>query len=175
MYYKLNEEKMFCDISDDVAIIINSETGIYYGMNNFSTAVFENIIGSSSMESILGALEKLSGAPDDIEKRLKDFVKELLKYEIITKVATGKNLKVSIDNKFAKSDNFVLRVSEYSDAQELLLADPIHDIKDETGWQPVLNAKEDNKDKIKRKKEKEAKASINKKSSSKGKIKGKNK
>lgn len=31
--YNLNEAKMFSDIADGVAIVINSETGIYYGMN----------------------------------------------------------------------------------------------------------------------------------------------
>ena len=29
--YQLNESKMFADITDGIAIIINSETGIYYG------------------------------------------------------------------------------------------------------------------------------------------------
>ena len=29
-----------------------------------------------------------------------------------------------------------MNVSEYNDAQELLLADPIHEVKEETGWTP---------------------------------------
>ena len=37
--YALNESKMFMDIEDGVAIIINSETGIYYGFNAFGTSV----------------------------------------------------------------------------------------------------------------------------------------
>ena len=31
--YRLNESKMFADITDGIAIIINAATGIYYGMN----------------------------------------------------------------------------------------------------------------------------------------------
>ena len=31
--YALNDSKMFMDIDDGIAIVINSETGIYYGMN----------------------------------------------------------------------------------------------------------------------------------------------
>ena len=41
--YQLNEDKMFADITDNVAIVINSETGIYYGMNALATVVFENM------------------------------------------------------------------------------------------------------------------------------------
>ena len=53
MNYVLNDEKMFADITDGIAIIINSETGIYYGMNALGTAVYENLINGASTESIL--------------------------------------------------------------------------------------------------------------------------
>ena len=43
MNYVLNEEKMFADVTDGIAIIINSETGIYYGLNGLGTAVYENL------------------------------------------------------------------------------------------------------------------------------------
>ena len=46
MNYKLNEEKMFADISDNIAIIINTQTGIYYGLNCLATLVFENGIAN---------------------------------------------------------------------------------------------------------------------------------
>ena len=42
--YKLNESKMFADVTNNVAIIINSETGIYYGINNCGSIIFQNII-----------------------------------------------------------------------------------------------------------------------------------
>ena len=41
-----------------------------------------------------------------------------------------------IDEKIAKDANFVMTLSEYNDAQELLLADPIHEVKEDTGWTP---------------------------------------
>jgi hypothetical protein len=154
--YKLNEEKMFCDISDNIAIVINSETGIYYGMNGFGTEVFEKIIGGATLESILTALKALAKAPTDIEKRLNAFVEKLTENDIIIKSTTKSALKISLDGKIATTDKFVLEFLEYSDAQELLLADPIHDIKDETGWQPIMDAKETDKKKLKSKKEKEA-------------------
>ena len=50
--YQLNENKMFADITDGIAIIINSETGIYYGMNAFGTQVYENIAQGVSTDKI---------------------------------------------------------------------------------------------------------------------------
>lgn len=58
MNYKINEEEVFSDITDGIAVIINSGTGIYYGMNAFSTNIYENIINGVSTEKIISAAKK---------------------------------------------------------------------------------------------------------------------
>jgi hypothetical protein len=47
-------------------------------------------------------------------------------------------LNFSIDASILAKDNFELKVGEYLDAQELLLADPIHDVEKEKGWNPIF-------------------------------------
>ena len=132
--YQLNESKMFADVTDGIAIIINSETGIYYGLNSLGTAVYENIANGASKENILNAL-KTSGAPDDIESKLNAFIQSMIDKEILVE-ADASSVDVTIDETIAKEDNFELKCEEYNDAQELLLADPIHEVKEETGWTP---------------------------------------
>ena len=133
--YALNETKMFADISDGIAIIINSETGIYYGMNSFGTTVFENIIHGVSIENIATALKNIANAPADIESRLNTFIDELKEKEIII-AGTDNGNTATIDESAAKADAFEMSVNEYNDAQEMLLADPIHEVKEDTGWTP---------------------------------------
>ncbi len=135
MNYVLNEEKMFADVTDGIAIIINSETGIYYGMNAFGTQVYENIVSGASIESILEAAKGFANLPADFESRLNDFVNVMLEKGILIK-ANSANAKVNLDENIAKDDEFVLDLKEYDDAQELLLADPIHEVKEESGWTP---------------------------------------
>jgi hypothetical protein len=137
--YVLNEEKMFSDIADGIAIVINSETGIYYGMNNFGTTVFENILNGVSTEAVLVAAGKIEGAPEDMKARLEAFVKALVDNELVIEGGAGTG-EASLDEAAAKNDNFALEVKEYNDAQELLLADPIHEVKPETGWKPDKEA-----------------------------------
>ena len=139
--FVLNEEKMFSDIADGVAIIINSETGVYYGMNSFGTAVFENILTGVSIEDILVAAKNMPGAPDDMDARMQTFVNELKGFEIVLEGMTGGGV-INLDAAVAQADDFTLTVQEYSDAQELLLADPIHEVKNDTGWQPEKSALE---------------------------------
>ncbi len=132
--YALNEEKMFADVTDGIAIIINSETGIYYGMNGFGTAIYENLVNGSSVEDIVDMLKKL-GASDKIKDVVDVFVNALLDKELII-TAPSSTKEPSFDEAVLKEDNFSPSLKEYSDAQELLLADPIHEVKEETGWTP---------------------------------------
>ncbi|GHU08038.1 hypothetical protein FACS1894151_03280 [Spirochaetia bacterium] len=137
--YVLNEEKMFSDIADGIAIVINSETGIYYGMNNFGTNVFENILNGVSAENILAAIQAMPGAPEDVPARLEAFIKALVDNELVLEGGAGNGV-AALDGETAAKDGFALKVSEYNDAQELLLADPIHEVKPGTGWQPDKDA-----------------------------------
>ena len=130
----LNEEKMFADITDGIAIVINSETGIYYGMNTLGSAVLENIINGASLENILKALKAMPNVPADMETKLNAFVDELKAKELVIEGGEG-SAEANISAE-AVADGFDLSVDEYSDAQELLLADPIHEVKEDTGWTP---------------------------------------
>lgn len=131
--YTINEAKMFADITDGLAIVINAETGVYYGMNGLGTVVFENLMAGANVADITVALT--TAGVEDAENKVKAFVKTLEEKEII--MAGAENSKeVTIAANVASSDNFEMTVDEYSDAQELLLADPIHEVKEDSGWTP---------------------------------------
>lgn len=147
--YALNEDKMFADITDGIAIIINSETGIYYGMNLFGTIVFENIKDGASVEDLLAAIKSFPNVPTDIDVQFEAFIDTLIDKELIIEGGKG-NFEVNIDPKIPQNDNFILDVREYSDAQELLLADPIHEVNEETGWTPEKDSLNPDKEDVKR-------------------------
>ena len=135
MNYALNDEKMFADVTDGIAIIINGETGIYYGLNALGTSIFENLQKGASTEDILSALKSISGVPSTIEEDFNKFINSMLEKEVIVNAPTS-SAAVEISEEAAKEDNFAINFGEYNDAQELLLADPIHEVKEETGWTP---------------------------------------
>lgn len=139
--YKLNESKMFADVTNNVAIIINSETGIYYAINNCGSVVFQAILDGCSKQSIIESLKKIANCPADIEQKLNTFIDELSKREIIIEGEQSSNAP-AFDEAVITKDNFEMKVSEYADAQEMLLADPIHDVDEEEGWQPVFKEEE---------------------------------
>ena len=141
--YRQNDEKMYTDITDGIAIIINSETGIYYGMNSFATEVYENLAKGISDEKIW---EKIKSFGAD-EENFKMFLNSLLDKELII-VGEGNDNVPEISEKTAKEDNLILELKEYNDAQELLLADPIHDVKEDKGWSPEKDSLNTDKDDV---------------------------
>ena len=149
MNYVLNEAKMFTDITDGIAIIINSETGIYYGLNAFATNVYENIVRGVSIEDIKEELKNINSDNNAILDNFEAFIKAMAEKEILILSSEDKNETAQIDKNLAKEDNFILELKEYNDAQELLLADPIHEVKDETGWTPEKDSIIEDKELIK--------------------------
>lgn len=149
MNYVLNEVKMFTDITDGIAIIINSETGIYYGLNAFATNVYENIVRGASIEDIKEELKNINPENKTLLDNFEAFIKAMAEKEILILSSEDKNETVQIDKNSAKEDNFILELKEYNDAQELLLADPIHEVKDETGWTPEKDSIIEDKELIK--------------------------
>ncbi|MBP5615191.1 MAG: PqqD family protein, partial [Alphaproteobacteria bacterium] len=109
-----------------------------------------------AIEKIAAALKAIAGAPQDMEARLSAFVGQLKEKEIVIESADSGEA-VNIDENVAKEDEFVLLVDEYNDAQEMLLADPIHEVKEETGWTPEKSSigytKEETKEREKKLKE----------------------
>ena len=78
MKYKLNEEKVFSDVSDGIAILINMENGVYYGLNQFTTNIYENIVDGVDTEDLLATLSKVKGYNDDIKNKYLEFLNELI-------------------------------------------------------------------------------------------------
>ena len=136
MNYQLNDAKMFADVTDGIAIIINSLTGIYYGMNGLGTGIFDSFLKGASVEDVLAAFKALPGAPADCEARLQAFIDTLLGFEVIVPAATESSAPVTLVEKDAVFDKFTPTCNEYNDVQELLFADPIHEVKEDEGWKP---------------------------------------
>lgn len=135
MNYQLNESKMFADVADGSAIIINSETGIYYGLNCFATSIYECLQEGASLEAVRACASELPGAPADVCEKIDSFIEVLLSKEII-EAADASDSPASLDASAASADAFDPQCTEYADAQELLLADPIHEVREDEGWSP---------------------------------------
>lgn len=135
MRYCLNDQKVYSDITDGIAILIEIDTGIYYGFNSLTTNVFENIIAGNDTDEILNKLRTITGFSEALKDKYLSFVSALESKEFIVRTDSGSNSLNLNFNEFQNED-LDLTVSEYKDVAELLLADPIHQVKEDEGWKP---------------------------------------
>ena len=137
--YKLNEEKMFYDYADGQAVVINYQTGMYYGMSLLGSAILDRIIAGKNVDEIITAVKALPQCPSDIEERIYNFVKELQETEVIVNGPTVTGGAEPLAKEVAE-DGFDLKLDEFAEMSDLLLADPVHDVDMQAGW-PKLKDK----------------------------------
>ncbi len=135
--YRINEEKMFFDMADGLAVVINTGTGMYYGTGLLGSAILSALAGGVSPAKILNKVKEQEGCPQDFAQKLEEFIGELVSKDILVPGQESGNEPDLAPEVY--EEGFDLALEEYAEIQDLLLADPIHDVDAQMGW-PVLES-----------------------------------
>ena len=138
--YNVNRAKIVEETIDGEVIIINLDKGHYFSLNGTGTDIWEYIkFGTPTLDIVANIKVNYSDPKNSIEHSINKLLINLLAEELI--VTTDQhinNIKFnSISNIDIVNDNkksFIEPILEkYTDMEDLLLLDPIHDV-DEQGW-----------------------------------------
>jgi len=134
--YQLNEQKAVSETVDGESVVINLELGSYYSLNITGSIIWELAIARHSLEDIVKYVESRFEENKLLEeKNIITFVDSLVAEGLL--VPTSEEAKESISSYTGAKEVFVQPAFvRYDDMQEMLLADPIHDVND-SGW-PIL-------------------------------------
>jgi hypothetical protein len=141
-HFKMNEARAVQEVFDGEALAINLETGMYYSMPGLSALVWGWLINGVPLGAIGLALNEVCDSdPEAIGVEIDRFVAKLVKQELIVRSnappADGKPEGSKAECKMPLS--LVLEV--FTDMQDLLLLDPIHDVE-QAGW-PIAKPRSD--------------------------------
>lgn len=136
--YTINRVKIIEETIDGEVIIINLDKGHYFSLNGTGADIWKYIkFGTPIADIIVNIKASYSDPKNSIEHSINKLLTNLLEEELI--IATdqndiGSNSTPNID---IKNDNKILFIEpvleKYTDMEDLLLLDPIHDV-DEQGW-----------------------------------------
>lgn len=140
-YFKINTAKIAQEIIDGEVIIINLDEGYYYSLLGSGAEIWTSIEkGLSADEIIQIIVDSYEGISKEIKQGVEALIEQLLEEEIILSVSDSLSEKrqvfdVNINSQEGqKKLRFeVPKLQKYTDMQDLLTLDPIHDV-DETGW-----------------------------------------
>jgi hypothetical protein len=111
--FLVNSQKAISETIDGETIIINLDTGCYYSMNLHGTALWNALISGKAISTE--------------NPQVESFLALLLEDGLIIEIAQTDS-PVADEKEFTEP-----KLDKYTDMQEMLLADPIHDV-DTAGW-----------------------------------------
>ncbi len=140
-YFLVNEAKVVSQTLEGEAIVINLEKGNYYSFNVTGSEIWDSIIAGHSLRTIEQCIsDRYNVSLEQAEEEVRAFVTSLEQEDLVTRTEKGETAH-SAPTVTKATEQFVRPSFErYDDMQEMLLADPIHDVG-ETGW-PVLKKEE---------------------------------
>ncbi|MCW5881059.1 MAG: PqqD family protein [Anaerolineae bacterium] len=130
--YRSNAPNVVSEIIDGEAVIVHLGTGVYYSVDRSGAAIWSLIEQGTPLDAIVVAVAAHYGRPAaEIEPGVQAFAAELLAEGLIVPIdAPPTTAPVSIEASGAWQPPTLGR---YTDMEDLLLLDPIHDV-DEAGW-----------------------------------------
>jgi hypothetical protein len=140
----INVSRVVHETIDGETILLNLETGNYFSLDATGAVVWQLLQNTNIAAEIIDFFQKGRGAQaEEIEIAIISFITELVKEELIVEKDGGdsqNDFPESANNRdlikqYLKTAPFTPPVlNKYTDMQELLQLDPIHDVEETTGW-----------------------------------------
>lgn len=140
--FRINTPNVVGEEFEGEVVVVNLESGCYFSLMGSARDIWKTLAqGSASSESIIATLEEtLDCSGTDVTAEVVPFLDELIKLELL--VPTDESGPTSSTVHEPQGDSIrprfeAPRVETFTDLQDILLLDPIHDV-DEAGW-PMVN------------------------------------
>lgn len=136
--FRLNDKQVVFEKFDGEVLAINLETGTYYSLPGVSAQIWNWLIDGADVEAVKQALlTYYDGQAGAIENAVTQFLGKIQQDSLIVPVETGEaSAPIAIVPGTVKKPFVDPIIEMYTDLQDLLLLDPIHDV-DDRGW-PVF-------------------------------------
>ena len=135
--YELNNPPMIAELVEGEVIAIDLERGSYYSLLGAAAQVWGAIVAGGSAEEILAAVVPAPGA-GSLAGSLEGFLNALLAEELIRPAArsnpAAQSRPAAAVAPLAPWPAEALRFDRFTDMQDLLTLDPIHEVDEEAGW-----------------------------------------
>jgi len=132
MRYQLNDHDVVSEVLDGEAIVIHLKSGTYYSMLASGADIWNGLLAGFSVDEIAS---RLTRGVDSERARIVDettkFASELVSEGLI--IAIDADTARPLDDFEPAAEFKTPELQKYTDMQELLLVDPIHEVTD-AGW-----------------------------------------
>jgi hypothetical protein len=135
--FRVNTPMVTHETIDGEAVIINLDSGNYYSLVDVGSFIWSLIEQGASAGEVQNLVsQSYAGNASEIDRGVQDLLVQLQQESLIVpldEAGAFNPMELASSNGHEKPSFNPPLLNKYSDMQELLLLDPIHDV-DEAGW-----------------------------------------
>lgn len=132
--YRVMKPEVVADVIDGEAVIMNLKTGRYFNSEGTGSECWEAVASGLSVAQIVDRLAaKYAADPTTIAAAVEAFLQDLIGHELIAPGDAHPPAVAAPSSNAPLATFHAPALNVYSDMQDLLLLDPIHDV-DVAGW-----------------------------------------
>ena len=136
--FRIDAANIMHEMIEGEVVIVNLDLGTYYSLDAVGADVWEQMADGRTLGALVdGVASRYAGERDRIAAGIDTFVRALLEDKLITASPGGEEGPSSPAAAAAPDRAYSDPVlQKYSDMEQLLLVDPIHEVED-SGWPDV--------------------------------------
>jgi hypothetical protein len=136
--FSINPQKVVHETIDGEAILIHLQSGTYYSLTGVGAEIWSQLDASRSRQQIVADLSSRYSAPSgEVEEAVDELIQELTVEDLLEPSENGAGAKQTLALAPAETNGkapFVRpELQKFTDMQDFLLVDPIHEV-DDAGW-----------------------------------------
>lgn len=132
--FAVNAPNVVCEVFDQEVVVVNLDVGIYYSIGGWAAQIWLMLQNHYCLDEIIQSLQPYcKDSPEVIQASVSSYIHDLLEKGLIVTDSTSAaaiNHALILLTEEAMPQ---LGLEEFSDMQDMLLLDPVHDV-DEAGW-----------------------------------------
>lgn len=132
--YILSNRNIISDVFGEEVVLVNLETGYYYSLRGSASQIWIRLFNQYSITEIITDLLQVYQVTElDIATDINQFIDQLIELKIIKETSdlACKRIEFIVNSTLLDYTSPVVEI--FSDMQQILLLDPVHDV-DKAGW-----------------------------------------
>jgi len=137
MYYKLNQPDVIQETVDGETLIVHTRSGAYYNLEGCGTLIWKALLSGLSVAQVENLFDSNS---EDERSAIRSGVDTLVSAFLAEKLILPSSESVHPSAEILGSAESIKPIfvnpdlRKFTDMEELLLVDPIHEVNPESGW-----------------------------------------
>jgi Coenzyme PQQ synthesis protein D (PqqD) len=144
--FRVNSPMVSHENIEGETMVIHFDTGTYYNLQASALTVWEQLVNGASLDDIVAAVTRgYRGDPTEIRRSVSGFLDELVRENLVVHSSDPRLASAPGAVPASSADPAPFTpplLNKYTDMQDFLLADPVHDT-DEAGFPKPKTARAD--------------------------------